>query len=92
MTFLINPAYFGHIETILKTEFEDSGSELELELESESESESVSVCTTSDASTQTEMCEALELGAYIFRTCPDPSIVSDFVNQAQSLSAASMSK
>jgi len=82
MTFLINPAYFGHIETILKTEFEDSGSE----------SESESVCTTSDASTQTDMCEALELGAYIFRTCPDPSIVSDFVNQAQSLSATSMSK
>ena len=84
MTFLINPAYFGHIEILLKTEFEDSGSE--------SESESESVCTTSDASTQTDMCEALELGAYIFRTCPDPSIVSDFVNQAQSLSAAAMSK
>ena len=90
MTFLINPAYFGHIETILKTEFEDSDSESELELVG---------TTTCDASTQTEMCEALELGAYILRTCPDPSIVSDFVRgfdatgcQAQSLSAASISK
>jgi hypothetical protein len=89
MTFLINPAYFVHIETILQTEFEDSDSDFEVR------TTPVTDTTTCDVSTQTEMCEALELGVYILRTCPDPSIVSDFVrgfDQAQSLSAASISK